>query len=146
MAKKLANDYWLWVESTTPGTFNFVKGQRSLSVGRSASKIDTTSKADVGYGTSAPGLRDLNLTMECIPDLPDTTGYTRLEALSLASPQVPFNIQIRKGAASGNGTTDVVFQGSVYGNVDSSGFNQNEAVSVNFTFYAAAAPTTDLLA
>jgi len=145
MSKKLANDYLLWVESSTPGTYNVVKGQRGLTVGRSATKIDLTSKTDAGYGVSAAGLRDLTMTMECIPDLPDANGYTRLETLALASPQAAFNIQVRKDALSGDGS-DVVFAGSVYGNIESTNLNQNEPVSVSFSFYAAAAPTTDALA
>ncbi|TCP33274.1 phage tail tube protein [Sphingomonas sp. BK235] len=144
MAKKLGNDYLLWIESATAGTFNVVKGQQNLSVSRDAGSIDTTSKDESGYGTSAPGLKSLKISLDMIPNLPDANGYTRLETLCNATPQAPFNIQIRKGASTGtNG--DVVFAGSVYGNIDSTDFGQNEAVKAKIGFSAAAAPTTDVL-
>ena len=44
MAKRLGNDFLLWIESTTPGTYNLVKGQQSLSISRDAGSIDTTTK------------------------------------------------------------------------------------------------------
>jgi len=145
MAKRLGNDFLLWIESTTPGTYNLVKGQQSLSISRDAGSIDTTTKDDSGYGTSAPGLKSLKLSLDIIPNLPDATGYTRLETLANATPQAPFNIQVRKGGAAGQ-SSDVVFAGSVYGNISSTEFGQNDAVKAKLEFSAAAAPTTDVLA
>ncbi len=144
MAKKLGNDYLAWVESDTAGTFNLVKGQQSISISRDATSIDTTTKDDSGYGTSAPGLKSLKLSLDTIPNLPDASGYTRLETLCNASPQTPFNLQIRKGGAVGT-TTDVVFEGLVYGNITSTEFGQNDAVKAKVEFSAASAPTTDVL-
>lgn len=144
MAKKLGNDYLVWVESSTAGTFNLVKGQQSVSISRDAGSIDTTTKDDQGYGTSAPGLKSLKLSLDTIPNLPDANGYTRLESLCNAAPQTPFNIQIRKGGAAGS-NTDVVFAGLVYGNITSTEFGQNDAVKAKVEFSAAAAPTTDVL-
>ena len=57
MAKKLGNDYRLWIESATPGTFNEIKGGTSLKINRQASTIDTSTKDDFPYGTQAPGLK-----------------------------------------------------------------------------------------
>ena len=145
MAKKLGNDFLLWIESTTPGTYNLVKGQQALSISRDAGSIDTTTKDESGYGTSAPGLKSLKLSLDIIPNLPDATGYTRLETLASAAPAVPFNIQVRKGGATG-ATADAVFAGSVYGNISSTEFGQNDAVKAKVEFSAAAAPTTDVLA
>jgi len=145
MAKKLGNDYTVWVESATAGTYNQIKGQQGATVNRNAASIDLTTKDDAGYGVSAPGLRDLSIDLDIIPNLPDANGYTRLETLCNAATIAPFNIQIRKGGAAGNGTTDVVFAGSVYGNLDSTGFAQNAGVTVKVKFTAAAAPTTDQL-
>lgn len=145
MAKKLGNDYLLWVETATAGTFALIKGQQTLSVSRDAGSIDTTSKDESGYGTSAPGLKSLKLSLDTIPNLPDATGYTRLETLCNAAPAVPFNIQIRKGGQNG-AAGDVVFAGSVYGNIASTEFGQNDAVKAKIEFSAAAAPTTDALA
>jgi predicted secreted protein len=144
MAKKLGNDYLVWVEATPAGTFNLVKGQQSVSISRDAASIDTTTKDDSGYGTSAPGLKSLKLSLDTIPNLPDASGYTRLETLCSASPQAPFNIQIRKGGATG-AAGDVVFAGLVYGNITSTEFGQNDAVKAKVEFSAAAAPTTDVL-
>lgn len=144
MAKKLGNDYLVWVESSTAGTFNLIKGQQSVSISRDAASIDTTTKDDSGYGTSAPGLKSLKLSLDTIPNLPDASGYTRLETLCSANPQAPFNIQIRKGGAGGQ-TTDVVFAGLVYGNITSTEFGQNDAVKAKVEFSAAGAPTTDVL-
>ena len=144
MAKRLGNDFLLWIESAPEGTFNLVKGQQSLSISRDAGSIDTTTKDDSGYGTSAPGLRSLKLSLDIIPNLPDATGYTRLETLSNASPQAPFKIQVRKGGAAGT-EADVVFAGSVYGNISSTEFGQNDAVKAKVEFSAAAAPTIDVL-
>ncbi|HEY1605621.1 MAG TPA: phage tail tube protein [Allosphingosinicella sp.] len=143
--KILGNNYLLWIESAVAGTYNYPLGQGNLSITRSSSKVDTTSKDDGRYGSSGPGLIDLGVSLEIMPKLPDATGYTRLETLSLANPPAPFNIQIRKNGTSG-ASGDVVFQCSVYGNLDSSDFNQNAAGSVKASFVAAAAPTVDTLA
>ena len=144
MAKKLGNDFLLWIESSTPGTYNLVKGQQSLSISRDAGSIDTTTKDDSGYGTSAPGLKSLKISLDIIPNLPDANGYTRLETLANTTPAAPFNIQIRKGGQTG-ATGDAVFAGSVYGNISSTEFGQNDAVKAKVEFSAAAAPTTDTL-
>jgi hypothetical protein len=144
MAKKLGNDYLLWVESATAGTFNLVKGQQSLSISRDAGSIDTSTKDDAGYGTSAPGLKSLKISLDMLPNLPDANGYTRLETLCGVTPAAPFNVQIRKGGPTGV-AADVVFAGSVYGNLASTDFGQNDAVKAKAEFSAAAAPTTDTL-
>lgn len=145
MAKLLGSNYMVWIESATPGTYNLILGQGDCSINRGSSEIDTTSKDDGDYGTGAPGPRKLSVDLNILPKLPDTTGYTRLETLSNASPRVPFLMQIRKGGVTG-GAPDVVFQCSVYGNLDSSSFGQAAAAGVKATFIAAAAPTVDTLA
>lgn len=163
MAKKLGNDYMLWVESAQAGTFNVIKGQQSLSISRDADTIDTSTKDDSGYGTSAPGLKKLKITLDMLPNLPDADGFSRLEGLCNTLPAAPFNVQIRKGGATGAGLTaasagangsagtaasagDVVFAGFVYGNLSSTDFGQNEAVKAKAEFTAAAAPSIDKLA
>lgn len=145
MSKGLGNNYLLWVESTTPGTYNVIKGQQGGTVNRNAAEIDLSTKDDAGYGSSAPGLRSWTIDLTILPNLPDTTGYTRLETLSNASPVAPFNIQIRKGGASGV-SGDVVFAGSVYGNLDSTAFEQDAGNTVKVTLRGNGAPTTDTYA
>jgi predicted secreted protein len=145
MGKKLGNDYLLWIESTTPGTYNLIKGQQALNLTRSASVIDTATKDDFPYGTSAPGLRQVSISLTAIPNLPDATGYTRFETLCNAAPAAPFNIQIRKNGATGATPGDVVFAALMYGNIDSTGFAQNDSVKITAKLDLAAAPSTDIL-
>jgi predicted secreted protein len=135
----------VWIESSVPGTYNLVLGQGDLTITRSAASMDTSSKDDDGYATSAPGLKTVGVSCDIRPKLPDANGYTRLETLSNASPALPFNAQVRKGGKTG-GNADVVFQCSVYGNLDETAAPQVGALSVRTTLTAAAAPTVDTLA
>lgn len=145
MAKKLGNDYRLWIESVTPGTFNEIKGGQDLSISRSAATIDTSTKDDFPYGTSAPGMRQLSVPFSLIPNLPDATGYTRFETIANAGVATPTKFQIRKGGSTGS-TSDVVFEGSMYITDFNTDLGQNAAVKATGTLVAAAAPTTDVLA
>lgn len=145
-AKKLGNDYMVWVESAVPGTYNVIRGQQGCTINRSAGEVDLSTKDDSGYGTSAPGLKNLSIDFSIIPSLPDANGYTRYETLCNAATPAPFNIQVRKGGLTGATPGDVVFAGSMYGNLDSTDFGQNAGVAVKSKLTAAAAPTTDVLA
>ena len=77
MAVLLGNNYMLWVESSTPGTFNMLKGQGTLADSRSQATIDTSDKTSSGYATSAYGLITLKLSLDVRVNLPDASGYTR---------------------------------------------------------------------
>lgn len=145
MAKKLGNDYRLWVESATTGVYNEIKGNQDLAISRDGAQIDTSSKSDFPYGTSAPGLRNLSITASFIPDLPDANGHGRLMTLINAATTTPIGLQIRKGGAGGVSPGDVVLAGSFYGTQANDGLGQNAAVTSSFTFVSAAAPTTDAL-
>jgi hypothetical protein len=145
VAKGLGNNYYLYVESTTPGTYTLIKGQGDLKVSRSSSSVDLSSKADFPYALSAPGLRNVSITCDIKPDLPDANGYTRLETLCAASPQAPFNVQIRKGGLTG-AAGDVIFQASMYGTITETSMGQNAALTVSLELTLAGAPTTDVLA
>lgn len=142
MAKKLGNDYLLWIKGDTD--FALVKGQQTISISRDAASVDTSTKDDAGYGTSAPGLKTLKISLDIIPNLPDATGYSALETNCNTVPAAPFEIQIRKGGAAGV-ASDAVFDGLVYGNISSTEFGQNDAVKAKAEFTAAAAPTKDIL-
>ena len=146
MAKLLSNNYRIWLESATAGTYNELKGNANLSVTRNGSTIDLTSKSDFPYAAQGPGARQVSISAELVVDLPDTLGYTRLETLTNAAVAAPFNIQIRKGGSSGATPADVVFAGSVYCTDLNTDFSVNSGVKVTCTFVAAAAPTTDVLA
>ena len=142
MAKKLGNDYRLWIESATPGTYNEIKGQTSTKVSRQAGTIDTSTKDDFPYGTQAPGLKSLTLDVELYPNLPDTTGFTLFETTAQGS--APRKFQIRKNGSAG-ATGDAVFEASMYvGNFDTD-FGKNDVVKVTSQLTLAAAPTIDTL-
>lgn len=145
MAKKLGNDYRLWIEGSTPGTYAEIKGNTQLRISREAQLIDTSSKDNFPYGTQAPGLRNLTIDFELIPDLPDTTGYGVLETAANAATAAPKNFQIRKGGSAG-AAGDVVFQASMYIGSFSTTMNRNEPVQATGQLTLATAPTTDALA
>ena len=145
MAKKLGNDYRLWIESVTPGTYNEIKGQTTLAINRSGTTIDTSTKDNFPYGTAAPGLRSLSVPFAIIPDLPDANGYTRFETLANATVSAATNFQIRKGGSAG-AAGDVVFQCSMYITDFSTNMDANTPLTVSGTLVNAAAPTTDVLA
>lgn len=144
MAKLLGNNYRLWIESTTPGTFNEVKGQTTLRLNRTSDQIDTSTKDDFPYGTSAPGLKGLTIDFELYPNLPDATGYTRLETLSQGSS--PVNFQIRKGGSTGVMPGDVVFAASLNIGGITVDMGKNDVVKASGQLSLAAPPTTDVLA
>lgn len=145
MAKSLGKDDMVWLESSTPGTYNLIAGQGDAEINRNAEEIDTTTKDDSGYGTSDFGLKRLEVSLNVIPNLPDTNGFTRLQTLINANPQVAFNIQIRKNGASGS-DSDKIFACSVKGVMENTTFPQSGARGVRVRFRAQAAPTTDALA
>ena len=146
MAKLLGNNYRLWLESATPGTYNEIKGQSNLVVNRSSSLIDTSSKDDGAYGTQAPGLKSLTIDVTLVPNLPDANGYTRLQTAALASPTTASLFQIRKNGSTGADPADVVFQASMYiANLNNT-LNKNAAVDASFQLSLAAPPTIDALA
>lgn len=140
---KLGNNYKLYVESSTPGTFYPIAGQGNFSKSGSAANIDTTTKDDYPWGTTAPGTRSLTMTLAITPNLPDANGYSRLETLANANPPAAFNIQLRKSPFSGG---DVVFAAPVYALGIDQQFPQNDKVTSSVNFGLAGAPTVDTLA
>lgn len=144
MAKLLGNDYRLWIESSTAGTFYEIKGNTALKINRTAELIDTSAKSDFPYGTQAPGLRNCTIDFTIIPDLPDTNGFGRLEARAAQSAST--NFQIRKDGSSGTDPDDVVFEAAFYIGNFSTDMPKNAPVTVEGQLALAAAPTTDELA
>jgi hypothetical protein len=84
MAKRLGNNCRLLIESAVAGTYNEIKGQQNLAVNRNAATIDTSTKDEFPWGSSAPGSRSLSIPATFIPDLPDANGYDRLRTLVAA--------------------------------------------------------------
>tara|TARA_R110000782_G_scaffold58378_1_gene122047 strand:+ start:79 stop:510 length:432 start_codon:yes stop_codon:yes gene_type:complete len=143
MAKKLGNDYRLWIEGSTPGTYAEVKGGTSLKINRQSQTIDTSTKDDFPYGTQAPGLKTLTIDSEIYPNLPDANGYGKLETGAQGS--APVKVQIRKNGSTG-AAGDVVFAASMYiGNFDTD-MGKNDVVKCTFQLSLESAPTTDALA
>ena len=143
MAKRLGNDYRLWIESATADTYNEIKGNTALKINRSAELIDTSAKSDFPYGTQAPGLKNVTIDATIYPDLPDTTGYGRLESQSKVS--APTKFQIRKGGSDG-AAGDVVFEAPMYIGNFNTDMPKNAPVQCDFQLALAAAPEEDELA
>lgn len=144
MAKKLGNDYRLWIAGSAPDTFAEIKGQQELKINRQAGNIDTSSKEDFPYGTSSPGARALTIDFGLLPNLPDVSGYERMETVSQASPQLPVRFQIRRGGSAGL-PADVVFDAVMnIGNFDTD-FPQNGVVKTTGQLTLAEKPTVDKL-
>lgn len=145
MAKQLGNDRRLWVESSTPGTYNMVKGNQQLSISRSSATIDGTTKDDFPFNVNLPGNRNHSLKATFQPDLPDANGFERLRSLARAATVAAINIQVRKGGATGAAPADVEYACSMYVTDDDSTSNQGEVNGSSLAFVPAAAPTVDLL-
>lgn len=145
MAKLMANDRRIWIESATPGTYNEIKGQTGTSINRNGSTIDISSKSDFPYAAQAAGARSGSIPFEIIPDLPDANGYGRLESLANATTSTPFNIEIRRNGSLGADPADVLFKGSVYVTDFNTSLGQNDAVKVSGTFVFNGAPVIDTL-
>ncbi len=144
MSKKLGNNYRLWIESATPGTYNEIKGQQSLSTSRASNQIDISDKNNAPYALSAAGLFDYGITLEGLADLPDANGFTLMDTRFKA--QTSTNVQIRKGGSTGASPADVVFEGLLNILELSINYPQNGGVSYSAKFGLAQAPTTDNLA
>jgi Phage tail tube protein len=144
MSKGFGNDYLLWIESTTPGTYNLIKGQQGLNQAGQTELIDTSTKDNFPYGTSAPGLRSVSIDCEFIPDLPDANGFTRMETIANTAPAVSVNFQIRKGGPTAT-DTDKVFSAKMFVTNFVKSFGQNEPRRATCTLVLDAAPTIDAL-
>jgi predicted secreted protein len=133
--------YKLEVESATPGTFGEIKGQQTLEYSASAQTVDTSTKDTGAYATLRAVQRSVTISVSGLADLPDSAGFSRLETVSNAAPQVPFKVRIRK-----SGTT-TVFEGEVMATTFDKTMNRDDAVvGYRVELVSAAAPVTDTLA
>ncbi len=140
MAKKLGNNYRLYIQSATPGTYNVIAGQQDLSYDRKSNQIDTSDKNNAPYGTSAAGLFDISVKLDGIADLPDANGFTRAETLFKA--QTAEKFQIRKTPF---GNSDQIFE-CVCNMVEFSiNYGQNDVVKYSLGLAPDSAPTVDAL-
>lgn len=141
MATRLGADVRLWVESTTPGTYNEVKGQQDLSFAMTASETNTTTKSTYPYATAQGGLISVTITANGIADLPDANGIERLFDMLKAGTAV--GIQLRKDGSAGTDPADVLWECSMM-----VGELPNEApldgvVTYSLKLVPAAAPTVN---
>lgn len=142
MAKRLASDYRLFVQSATPATFNQPAGQGNLTINRGKAFSSSATKDTEGVDTQTPGLRTLTLTQAIIPDLPDANGYTRMETLDKSNVAEVYQIRKKPFATPG----DIVFECLMYTALDNTGLEQGSSVSAGVTLQPAAQPTIDTLA
>jgi hypothetical protein len=140
MAKKLGNDYRLFVRAADGSTFSQPAGQGNLTRNGGKNFSSNATKDTEGYDTQQPGLRTLTLKQDMIPSLPDPTGYTRMETLDKANATEMYQIR-KKPFATG----DVVFEAVMYTGLDDTSFNQGTSVTVGVTLTLAEAPTVDAL-
>ena len=140
MAKKLGNDYRLFVRAADGTTFSQPAGQGNLTRNGGKNFSSNATKDTEGYDTQQPGLRTLTLKQDMIPSLPDPTGYTRMETLDKSNATEMYQIR-KKPFATG----DVVFEAIMYTGLDDTSFNQGESVKVGVTLTLAEAPTVDAL-
>jgi hypothetical protein len=140
MPKLSANNYRVYIESATPGAFNEVAGQISVTVDRGEVNFSNIDKAST-VETTARAMRNYAVSMEYRPDLPDTNGHTRLETLFANG--AANGVQVRKSPFAGG---DVVFACSMRVGAMNFGSPLNDVNTINATFASLAAPSTDLLA
>ncbi len=140
MAKRLGNDYRLFVRAADGTTFSQPAGQGNLTRNGGKNFSSNATKDTEGYDTQQPGLRTLTLKQDMIPSLPDPTGYTRMETLDKSNATEMYQIR-KKPFATG----DVVFEAVMYTGLDDTSFNQGESVKVGVTLTLAEAPTVDAL-
>lgn len=141
MAKKLGNDYRLFLRGSDGTTFSQPAGQGNLTKNGGKNFSSNATKDTEGYDTQQPGLKTLTLKQDLIPSLPDPTGYTRMETLDKSNATEVYQIRKKPFAA-----TDVVFEAAMYTGLDDTGFNQGASVTVGVTLTLAEAPTVDALA
>ncbi|MBB4618674.1 hypothetical protein [Sphingomonas abaci] len=141
MAKKLGNDYRLFLRASDGTTFSQPAGQGNLTKSGGKNFTSNATKDTEGYDTQQPGLKTLTLKQDLIPSLPDPTGYTRMETLDKSNATEIYQIRKKPFAA-----TDVVFEAAMYTGLDDTGFNQGASVTVGVTLTLAEAPTVDALA
>ena len=144
MATKLGNDYRLWVEGATAGTYAMILGQQDLKYSRKATTIDTSTKDNAPYATAAAGLFQISITLNGIAQFPDATGFSQVETNFKA--QISTNFQIRKGGAGGVSPGDVVFACKMNILELSTDFGQNKPLSYVMGLDLSTAPTVDTLA
>jgi hypothetical protein len=140
MPKLSANNYRVFIESATTGSFNVVAGQISHTIDRGEVSYSTVDKASTVEVTER-AMRNYAMSMEYRPDLPDANGHARLETIYASGASA--GVQVRKSPfASGDVVFACIMRVASMG--ASSPLNDVHATTVSLT--PTAAPSTDLLA
>ena len=140
MAKRLGNDYRLFVRGTDGTAFEQPAGQGNLTKNGGKAFTSNATKDTEGYDTQSPGLKTLTLSQQLTPSLPDPQGYTRMETLDQSNEAEVYQIRKKPFASA-----DVVFEALMYTGLDNTEFNQGESVKVGVTLTLAEAPTVNTL-
>lgn len=140
-----SDQYRVWIgDGGGTEVYYEMPGQKGIEYAFSADKIDQTVKAD-SWETSRPGLKKLTtFAIDVMPSLPDTHGYSHLEAQFLA--KAATDIQVRKNGSSGASPADVVFAASMFVSDLGNSAQPKTNVATKISLYLAAAPTTNALA
>ena len=93
MATKDGNDYRLYIESSTPDTYNIIAGQRSCTKSGNRSVFDKSSKTST-YAFKGVGIKEIGITCEGVLDLPDANGFTRMESLWISGAAEKYRVQL----------------------------------------------------
>lgn len=139
MPKLSANNYRLFIDSASPGTFNQLAGQISHTIDRGEVSFSTIDKAST-VETTERAMRNYQLSTEYKPDLPDANGHGRLETIYASGASTV--IQIRKAPF---GTGDVMFACAMRVSAMNGSSPMNDTHTTSVTFTPTAAPTTDAL-
>jgi hypothetical protein len=139
MGKTLGDDYRLFVKDVSGDGFSQPAGQGNLTISRSSSPIDQTTKDNGRWGTSAPGPKSLSATQAFIPDLPDP-AFARMKALDASGDAAVYQVRYKPFAAD-----DVEFECLLYTSFGDTGLEQRGNRNTSATLTAAEAPTVDNL-
>lgn len=144
MAKTLGSEYRLWVKAASGDTFNLLKGETTLKISRQRSGVPAATKDDWPNEPELPGGRKITITVECLPDLPDATGYSRMETIMAGN--APEEFQIRKGGVDGEAPADVVFHAEMNVSGNDTDTNRGETTKASWTLTLGGTVTKDQLA
>jgi predicted secreted protein len=138
MAKRLGKDYRLFVgDGASPEVFAELAGQRGLSFNATPNFFDTSSKDDYPFATQGAGRQTLNITVDGVLDLPDTTG---IEALNTA--QIAGTAKTCQIVYEGVSPSVVTFQGSMFIQI-AFDYGDEAPATYTVTLSPAAAPTVN---
>ena len=140
MPKLDANNYRVYIEGVTPGTLAEIRGQRTSSCDTQSNTYSTATKDSGNWDTFNYGQNSGNLSVECVPDLPDATGFTRAETLH--NTRAAARVQWRKAPFAPG---DVVFDAPCIVTGINRAYPFNDVVGAQVSFQLNGQPTVNTL-